>query len=424
MKIDVNVDVHGLTRIEGHGALKVRIEKGVVQEARWDVVEPPRFFEVMFKGRPYSSVGLLAARICGICSVSHSLCALIATEKAFQVEIPPAAARLRLLVKHAETLQSHILHVLFLAAPDFLAESALFPLVHKRPERVALAGRLKGFADRVCETVAGRVIHPTAFQVGGVAALPAKGELAELKAELPAVIGDLQSAIQWAGGFELPDFERETEYLSLKGEAEYPFIGDTFVSSDGVEGRSEEYAAIVNEYVDPNNTSKWSRVTRNSYAVGALARFNNNFRQLHGEARKVAEALGLKPLCCNPFKNNWIQMVECVHAAYEIKRLLAELCDGPLEPAMAEVRPRAGEGVGVLEAPRGILFHHYIYDDQGRVAKANCVVPTTQNNANIHYDIQAYANRLAAESMSADRVELLCSMLVRSYDPCLSCSVH
>ena len=424
MKVDLNVDVHPLARIEGHGAVKVRVEDGVVKEARWDVVETPRFFEVMFKGRHYSSVGVLAARICGICSVSHCLCAICAAEKAFGVTIPETAARLRMLTKHAETIQSHILHVLFLAAPDFLAQPGVISLVQKKPELAALASRIKDFANRVCETVAGRVIHPTAFQVGGVTAVPAKDALAKFKVELEQVIEDLRSAAEWFGGLEMPEFERETEYVSLKGEQEYPFIGDRFVSSDGIDAAGDDYAKIIDEYVDRNNTSKWTRLSRESYAVGAMARFNNNFRLLRPEALKVAEALGLAPVCRNPFQNNAIQIVECFHAAYEMERILEELCESSMKDRLAEVEPKAGEGVGVLEAPRGILFHHYAYDDEGRVVKANCVVPTTQNNANIHMDMRSFAEKFAVEDMTNERLELLCSMLVRSYDPCLSCSVH
>ncbi len=424
MKIDLNVDVHPLARIEGHGAVEVRVENGVVKEARWDVVETPRFFEVMLKGRHYSTAGVLAARICGICSVSHCLCAILAAEKAFGVEISETAANLRMLAKHAETLQSHVLHVLLLAAPDFLSEPGVVSLVEKKPELAAVAFRIKDFANRVCETVAGRVIHPIAFQVGGVTSAPPKETLAKLKMELERVVADLRVAAEWIGALGMPEFERETEYVSLKGEREYPFVGDRIVSSDGVEAAGSDYSEIIEEYVDGNNTAKWTRLSRESYAVGAMARFNNNFRLLRPEALKIAEALGLKPLCRNPFLNNAIQIVECFHAAHEMERILEELCESSMKDRLAEVEPKAGEGVGVLEAPRGILFHHFVYDDEGRVKKANCVVPTTQNNANIHLDMRSFVEKYATEDMTNERLELLCSMLVRSYDPCLSCSVH
>lgn len=424
MKINLNVDVHHLTRVEGHGNIKVKVENGEVKDARWDVIETPRFFEAMLRNKHYTTAGILAARICGICSISHCLCSITATEQAFDVTVPDQAAKLRLLAKHAETLQSHVLHVLFLAAPDFFGEPSVIPLISKMPDVVAIALRLKGFANRLCDAIAGRTTHPVTFQVGGVTAAPDKKSLMNFRNEMDGILSDLTAVAELVATLELPDFVRETEFVSLKGASEYPFIGLNVVSSDGVSRRSLDYLSITNEYVDPYNTTKWTKLSRESYAVGALARVNNNYALLRPEAVKAAEALKLTPVCHNPFMNNVAQVVESVHVAHEMMRLIDELMDTGLNDLMAEVTPRAGEGVGAVEAPRGILFHHYEYDESGIIVKANCVVPTTQNNANIHLDLQSFARQFAVKGMTDDKLELLCSMLVRSYDPCLSCSVH
>jgi coenzyme F420-reducing hydrogenase alpha subunit len=151
VKLDLNVDVHHLTRVEGHGNIVVRVKDGQLKEARWDVVETPRYFEVMLKKKHYTTAGLLTARICGICSFGHCLASLRATEQAFGIEIPPDATNLRLLAKHGETLQSHILHLFFLAAPDFLDVPSAIPLLESHPEVVALALRLKSLGNRICE---------------------------------------------------------------------------------------------------------------------------------------------------------------------------------------------------------------------------------------------------------------------------------
>jgi len=425
MKINLNVDVNHLTRIEGHGNIKIHVENGEIKEARWDVVETPRFFEVMLKNKHYTTAGLLAARICGICSISHCLCSVRATEDAFKVTIPETAAKLRLLAKHGETLQSHILHVLFLAAPDFFNEPSVIPLIEKKPEVIAIATRLKGLANRLCDTIAGRTTHPVAFQVGGVTMVPQKSSLLGLQDELKRSLNDLHIVADLFSTFTLPAFIRETEFVSLKGKKEYPFIGGSLISSDGVEHKEQDYRPMTNEYVDKNNTSKWSKLSRESYAVGALARFNNNSGLLHPKAAEVAAYLGLKPVCHNPFMNNVAQLVECFHVVHEIIRLIDELVDSGPGETMTKVTPRAGEGVGAVEAPRGILFHHYKYDKTGRIEMANCVVPTTQNNANIHHDIKSLVKKLGmTKEMTDKKLELLCSMLVRSYDPCVSCSVH
>ena len=424
MKINLDVDVHHLTRVEGHGNIRVSVREGEVREARWDVVETPRFFEVMLKGKHYSTAPILAARICGICSIGHCLAGLRATEAAFGVAVPEAAHKLRLLAKHGETLQSHFLHLFFLAAPDFLGLPSVLPLLESRPEVVDLARRLKAAGNRICEVVAGRATHPVSLQAGGVAAPPPRETLLGLGDELRRSLVDLGAAAELIATFKIPDFERETEFVSLKGGGEYPWIGGRLISSDGIERAENDYLAMTNEYVDARNTSKWCRLSRPSFAVGPLARFNNNHRLLHPEAARLASAFGLAAVCHNPFMSHVARLVECVHVTYEALRLLEELAQaGPVE-TMAPVLPRAGHGVGAVEVPRGILYHYYEYDAEGYVARADCVIPTTQNNANIHLDLPALAKRFARDGMSDAELTLLCSMLVRSYDPCISCSVH
>jgi coenzyme F420-reducing hydrogenase alpha subunit len=422
--MELNVDVHHLTRVEGHGNIVVKVANGRLEEARWDVVETPRFFEVMFKGKHFTSAGILAARICGICSISHCLASLRATERAMGVDVPGPAHDLRLLAKHAETLQSHVLHLFFLAAPDFLGLPSVVPLLDSKPEVVALAARLKSLANRLCDAVAGRTTHPVSLQVGGVAVAPDRAVLLGFRDELGRALEDLEATAALVRTFAIPDFVRETEFVSLRGESLYPFIGGELVSSDGVVKAEDDYLAMTNEYVDPDNTSKWSRLSRESYAVGPLARVNNNFDLLHPEAQKVAASLGLEPVCHNPFMAHVARLVECVHCVHEAIALIDHLAAGEVSQTMVAATAKEGKGVGAVEAPRGILFHAYDYDREGRITRADCVVPTTQNNGNIHRDLPDLVTRLARQGADDAQLELMCSMLVRSYDPCISCSVH
>lgn len=424
MKVNLNVDVHPLARVEGHGQIKVRVKEGRIEEASWNVVETPRYFEVLLKGRHFASAPFLASRICGICSISHTLTSLRAVENAFDVKIPERAAKLRLLGCHGETLQSHLLHLLFLAAPDFVGEDSVLPLIEKNPEVIEIALRLRGTANKICDLVAGRTTHPVSFQVGGVAREPKKTDLLALKDELRHSLADLEAVAKLFESFEIPDFSRETEFVSLKGENDYPFIGGNLHSSDGVNRPEEEYGSMIEEYVVEGNTSKWTRLSRDSLAVGALARFNNNHAFLHPEAVQLAESFNLAPVNHNPFMHNVAQLVECVHDVHDCIRLIDELTESPAGETMIEVEPRAGEGVGAVEAPRGLLIHHYTFNEEGIIEKANCVVPTTQNNANIHLDLKDLVTKYAIKGMTDQKLELLCSMLVRAYDPCLSCSVH
>jgi len=257
-----------------------------------------------------------------------------------------------------------------------------------------------------------------------MARMPDKHSLLELKSQLERAVPDLEATVELFATLDIPDFQRETEFVSLKGERDYPFIGGRLLSTDGVEQPESGYRAMTNEYVTEENTSKWCKLSRESLAVGALARLNNNYHRLHPQARAVAVRFGLAPICHNPFMHNVAQLIECVHVVYDSIRLIDELTDAAGNATMAEVTPRAAVGIAAVEVPRGILYHEYEYDDRGRIVRANCVIPTTQNNGNIHLDMRALVKQFAVDGMTDERLTLLCSMLVRAYDPCISCSVH
>ena len=420
----IEVSLPHVARVEGHGNIHVRVEDGRVVEARWDIVETPRFFEVMLKGRHFSQAPMLVSRICGICSISHALATIRATERAFGVVVPPDAEELRRLAMYGEALQSHHLHLLFLGAPDFLGLPSVLPLVQNRPEVIQLALRLRGAANRLCTLVAGRSTHPVSLRVGGVTRMPERDALGEVRAELARSEADLEAVVTMFEGFEIPDFERETEFVALKGEGRYPSLGGRLVSTDGVEREEDQYREMTHEYVEPGNTSKWTRLSRPSFAVGALARFNLHHDLLHPRAAETAERLGLRAVDHNPFHNHLAQLVECVHVTHEAGEVLDRWLERTPQELYVDVEPRAGTGVGAVEAPRGILYHELTYDDQGRIERADCVIPTTQNNANIHLDLHALAAHYASRGVTSAELERLCAMLVRAYDPCISCSVH
>jgi sulfhydrogenase subunit alpha len=420
----IRIKVEHIARVEGHGNIHIAIENGQLAECTWEVVETPRFFEVMMRGLSVAMAPLLAARICGICSISHALVSARAAERALQLEVPAAAQQVRLLAKHAETLQSHTLHLFFLVAPDLLDVGSVIPVLGSHPEIVAMATRLRGYANRASDLLAGRTSHPVVIQVGGLTQLPRKTQLRQLLQELEDILPTLWQALALFKTLPLPAFERETEFVSLRGDGHYPWIGGDLISSDGVVRGEDDYLAMTNEYLVPTSTSKLARLSRDSFAVGALARFNNNARWLHPQAQAAAAELGLSAPDYNPFHHNLAQLVECFHIAYESQEMIRALLDAaPAEP-LASFTPRAGFGVGALEAPRGILYHAYELDDEGTIVRSNCVIPTGQNHANIHHDLRALVPHLAAAGLSEAAISKQAQMLVRAYDPCISCSVH
>jgi coenzyme F420-reducing hydrogenase alpha subunit len=262
------------------------------------------------------------------------------------------------------------------------------------------------------------------IKVGGMTQVPRKRQLRNLLDELEKSLPYLWETLDFFRDLPWPDFVRETEFVSLRGEGDYPFIGGDLLSSDGVRKSEDEYLSMTNEYLVDFSTSKLCKLSRESLAVGALARLNNNYQGLHPKAKVVAESLNLKPPAHNPYFHNLAQLVECFHVMYESKDMLAELIDSDNSEYAASYEVKACQGVGAIEAPRGILYHYLQIDEAGVIERADCVIPTGQNHANIHFDLQELVPELAAKGMGEEEISKLAQMLVRAYDPCISCSVH
>jgi coenzyme F420-reducing hydrogenase alpha subunit len=384
----------------------------------------------MVRGRHYSEVARITSRICGICSIGHTLASVKATENALGIEVSEQSWKLRELIKHAENVDSHVLHVNVLVAPDLLGAPSVFPLVATHGDVVARALRLKRLAHEWGSLIGGRTTHPTTIVPGGVAAVPTDKELAALKAQIIAAVPDLEATLGTVKALapNVPAFDRPTEYLALSNDANYALYDGQIQSllPDGTKQRYPvaDYKSVTNEYVVPQSTAKYTRNKLSSYAAGALARFNNNYDLLGAEAKKVAQDLGLQPICTNPYMNTVAQVVEIVESVYDALRLIDELLDAGLRLEPLVEPTKYGSGAGATEVPRGILFHEYGYDADGMCLGGNCIIPTNQNHASIQDDFDKLVPELAAQDKSEKEMELALEMLVRSYDPCISCSTH
>ena len=419
----LKIGVHHVTRVEGHGNIVVDARNGELKECRFEVVEAPRFFEAFVRGRPYHELSHITSRICGICAVGHATTSLCATERALGVEPSEQTVLLRKLNLHGEIIDSHVLHVYYLVAPDFFGVGSVIPLVESHREVVERALRIKKLSGDLCAMVGGRHTHPVAMAVGGFTHLPTEAELREMRARLVDARADIDETVALFSTLPWPEFERETEYISLHKDDEYAFIGGTIVTSDGFSYPIEDYRKVTNEKCVPHSTAKWTHHHRESYMVGALARLNNNLDQLHPRAREAAAKLGLEPIVTNPFLNTAAQVVEMVHCVEDSIQIIAELLTRgiqPEEPPAVDVK--TGEGVGSCEVPRGILFHNYVIGEDGRCTEANCVIPTNQNMANLNADMRVLVPQIIDRPQ--EEIRLTLEMLVRAYDPCISCSAH
>jgi coenzyme F420-reducing hydrogenase alpha subunit len=425
---NIDIELHHVTRVEGHGNIYVNVKKGIIEKCEWNISEAPRFFEAMILGRQWNELHHITSRICGICSIGHALASLKATETAMGITISDQDLRLRKLALHAENMQSHILHLGFLVLPDLMGVGSVIPLTSSNPEEVKTVLRLHRNANEMSNLLCGRTTHPQRLIPGGFSKIPSMRELAELRNKLKESIPELQAVANLfkSTAHRFPDFTRETEFIALTKPDEYALYDGEIASSDTGTAPVNEYLSFTNEYIVPISTAKRAKHARESYMVGALARFNINFERLSPLAKKIAEMFDLKPVSHNPFMNNVAQLVEVVHNVEDSIRLIDELEAAGLQRQpdynKPEIKIKAGRGVGAVEVPRGILFHDYTYNEKGVCTKANCVIPTNQNHGNIELDMKALLPNMLGKTEK--EIELSLEMLVRAYDPCISCSAH
>ena len=419
---NLHIDIHHVTRVEGHGNIVVDVANGQLQKCDLEIVETPRFFEAMLRGRPFSEASHITSRICGICAVGHATASLRATENALGIEPSEQTKLLRRLNFLGEMLDSHVLHAYMLVAPDFLNVGSVIPLAKSAPDVVLRALRMKKLAGDTCKHICGRHTHPIAMTVGGFTHFPTTENLYELRERYEAVRPDVAETVALFQSLPMPQFTRHTEFIALRNEPDYGFIDGEIVSTDGGVWPIEQYRDVTNEYIVEHSSAKHTKNQRESYMVGALARFNVNYDLLHPAAKEAAEALGIKPICANPFMNTVAQVVEIAHCVEEGIELIDELLkqeiawEEPVAPARL-----SGEGVGSCEVPRGILFHNYEIE-KGKIIGANCIIPTGQNLANIEADMRALVPTILDKPQ--EEIAHSLEMLVRAYDPCISCSTH
>lgn len=419
---DFNVDIEHITRVEGHGNVVIDVKKGEIRELRLDIVESPRFFEAMALGRTYKEVAHITSRICGICAVTHTTTSIKAIESALDFAPSAQTIRLRKLLLNAEFIQSHILHVYFLTAPDFFRVGSVFGMVKDNKETVLRGMRLKSLANELCALVGGRHIHPITLKIGCFSKNPEQKDLASFKEKIIKARPEIEKTVEFFKNLKTPEFERETEYISLTCPDEYALYDGNIKSSDNGETKPADYLDRVKELMVSHSTAKHAKANRDSYMVGALARFNNNYEYLHPKAKEVAEEIGLRHPCYNPYMNNIAQVVETVHCFEDSISLIDDLLSNGLQNEKTELTPKAGRGVGATEAPRGTLYHEHKLDENGKVIYGNFIIPTGQNLANIENDLKSLIPKIL--NKQKDDIILDIEMLVRAYDPCISCATH
>ncbi len=412
--------VDTLARVEGEGGMHVHVQDGRVRDVMLNIFEPPRFFEAFLRGRRWTEPPDITARICGICPVAYQTSSCNAIEQACGVTVPDEIRRLRRLLYCGEWIESHALHIFFLHAPDFLGYEGALEMAADHRAVVESALRMKKIGNELMTVVGGRAVHPVNVRVGGFHRLPAREELLALR---PALVQAREEAIAGVGlvaTFDFPDFEQPYLYLSVDGGDDYPIEHGSLATSDDWRGPVSAFTDhVVEEHVAHSNALH-SRFDGQTYVVGPLARYSLFSHLLSPLAREAAEAAGLGATCRNPFRSIIVRAVELVHALDEAIRIIDGWRGAPV--AAVDVRPRAGEGHGVSEAPRGLLYHRYRIDDEGLILDAQIVPPTAQNQPSIESDLREFVQ--ARLDLSHEALTHQCEMAIRNYDPCISCATH
>ena len=418
------VVVRHLTRIEGHGNIVVDLDGDRIVRCDLEIVESPRFFEVLLQGRPYDEAPRISCRICGICSVGHATASAHAVEAALGITPGPKLKLLRRLNRAGEWRQSHVLHVGFLVAPDAFGAPSVVPLVASHPDVVKRALRLKRLANDICSVVSGRHVMPISYHAGWMGHWPDRAELERLAEALEAARADVDGLVELFASLTWPRVPSRVEHLAaLEEGGAYPMMGGVLHGSSGRVTAPEDYRSVLREYLVSHSAAKHVVGPEGTIRVGALARYALAHERLHPRAQAAAARLGLRPDSTNPFDYVPAQVVESVQAHQEAVHLVKLLLEDPApEPPAGATRPRGGRGVGMVEVPRGTLVHDYTIGADGRITAANCVIPTSQNLAAIEGDMRAFVPSLTGKS-DAEVAHGL-EMLVRAYDPCVSCSVH
>ncbi len=415
------IKVDQLARVEGEGALFVKINDGKVADVKLRIFEPPRFFEAFLRGRHFTEAPDITARICGICPVAYQMSSVHAMEDVAGVKVDGQLRDLRRLLYCGEWIESHILHVYMLHAPDFLGYEDALALAKDKPDLVRQGLELKKIGNDIVNILGGREIHPINVRVGGFYRLPSREEFAPLIERLKRGKDIAIATARLVSTFDFPDFGLDYEFVALHHPTEYAMCEGRILSKGHLDLAVREYEFHFEErHILHSHALHSFEKGRGNYCVGPLARFNLNYDTLSPTAKQVAQEIGLVPGVRNPFKSIIVRSIETIYAVDEALRIL-EAYDATGKPGV-DVKPKEGIGFGASEAPRGLLYHRYRIDNEGTILDAKIVPPTAQNQPTIENDVRRFVTKFI--DLPREQLTWKCEQAVRNYDPCISCATH
>jgi len=420
--IDHEFKVGYITRVEGEGSLSLRVRDGAVVEARLRIFEAPRYFERLVVGRTGDEVVDIVARICGICPIAYQMTAVHAFEDLYGIEIDPSVRALRRLLYCGEYIQSHALHVYLLHAPDYLGYPSALAMAADHRAVVERGLVTKRTGNRLISVLGGRPVHPVSVRVGGFSRVPRAGDLDPVRHDLDDAIEAARATVALVASWVPPELDHPQPLVALRHPAEYPYNDGRIVSTDGLDLAPGAWRdAFEEQHLEGSNALHARTHDGRVYLLGPTARIALAADQLHPLAKEALDATGLAgEIRANIGRSIVARAVELLGALAEARDLV-DAYRAPAEPQVA-FTPRAGVAAWSTEAPRGLLHHRYEVDGDGHVTAAQIVPPTSQNQGAIEADLAAFAPRVLdlPHAEATHRLE----MLIRAYDPCISCATH
>lgn len=415
------VKVDYLARVEGEGALYIKVKSNEVLDVKFKIFEAPRFFEAFLIGRKYHEVPDITARICGICPIAYQMSSVHAFEDAFGARVDGPTRELRRFIYCGEWIESHALHAFLLHAPDFLGYDDAIRMAKDHPDIVKKALVVKKIGNDIIARLGGREIHPVSVCVGGFYKVPTKRQMEAMREDLKKGMDLSVELLRWVAELKFPEFEQDYEFVSLRHPDEYPFNEGRIVSNKGLDIPVREYEDnFVEEHVPYANALHSYIKGRGSYMVGPLARINLNYDKLWDLTKDTLKSIGFKVPCRNPFKSIIARCTEILYSFEEALRIIDEYKE-PERP-MIDYEVKEGRGFGCTEAPRGSLYHRYDVAADGTVLSAKIVPPTAQNQKRMEDDLRAMAQSVMR--LPYEKAVWRFEQAIRNYDPCISCATH
>ena len=421
----MKIKISHLAKIEGHASFFADMLAGDIKNAKLKITIGARLIESIILNRNYIETPIVTSRICGICSVAHNITSIKAIENALGVKINPQIERLRKILVMAEPIQSHAAHLFFLSLSDFFKYESDVDLIKKYPNLAKQIILIRDFGNKIKDVIGGRDMHMISTEIGGFRGVLDDKIIKKLIDETEPVLEAAIGVAKFFRALDYPKYERKVEFAGLVAPREYAFydgvIGSTVESARPVK---KFYKELVEKQTSDDPTKRASHLGK-SFMPGAIARLNLSHKFLNPEAKKFLSFFDKssgKILTYNTFHNIFAQSVELVHCVEEVQKLLKEYLRDKSRNLMVRHTLKNGEGLAATEAPRGTLYHYYKIDKYGVIRACNIITPTAQFLDNLENDLDKYLNEADIKNERDRKWKI--NMMVRAYDPCMTCATH